>query len=58
MANGWTDTDLAVEAGCHQTSVGRFFAGAIDSPGLGRKLALALGHPVERYLQSKRRRAA
>lgn len=43
-AKGWNDTDLAREAGVHQASIGRWFAGKTSSPKLAAKIAVALGH--------------
>lgn len=49
-AKGWTDTDLAREAGVHQTSIGRWFAGKSSNPKLAAKIAAALGFSTRRYL--------
>jgi ribosome-binding protein aMBF1 (putative translation factor) len=49
-AKGWNDIDLARAAEVHQTTVWRWFAGALNSPRLAKRLAKALGFSPRRYV--------
>lgn len=49
-ALGWSYVDLAVELNVHASTITRFFKGQHQSPGMAKRIALALGHPVVRYL--------
>ena len=51
LALGWTQADLAHHAGISAQTVGRFFAGSFQSPKSAKRIALALGHPITRYLK-------
>jgi len=50
LAKGWNHSEWAEEAGVSVSSVTRFVDGEVQTPGMAKKLALALGHPVDRYL--------
>lgn len=54
---GWTKLDLATEAGVSDMTVIRFLRGERQTPKMAKKLALALGYSVRRYLISRRRAA-
>lgn len=49
-AKGWTGTRLAARAGLAQMTVSRFFRGQPVRPDSAKKLARALGQPIERYM--------
>lgn len=51
---GWMNIDLARLAGVSHTSVGRFLSGERQTPRMAKKLALALGFKVDRYLRGRR----
>ena len=50
LALGWSYSDLAGELNVSVSSVTRFFKGQHQTPGMAKRIALALGHPVVRYL--------
>lgn len=54
---GWTKLDLANEAGVADMTVIRFLRGERQTPKTAKKLALALGYSVRRYLITRRRAA-
>jgi transcriptional regulator with XRE-family HTH domain len=58
LAKGWNYTALASEAGVNLTTVTRFFAGTHQSPATAKKVALALGYPVLRYLKDAKQAVA
>ncbi len=58
LSRGWTYTDLADEAGLSKQTVTAFLGGVNQSPKTARKLALALGYPVVRYVRAAREKAA
>lgn len=47
---GWTFTKIAAETGLAISTVARFFKGSFSSPGTAKRIALAMGHPVSRYV--------
>lgn len=47
---GWTHSDIAAESGLSVPTVTRFFRGTFSSPKTAKRIALALGHPVSRYV--------
>ncbi len=55
---GWRATDLARRAKLTDTSVSRFMRGEAQSAPTAKKLAVALGYTVRRYLVSSRRAVA
>ena len=50
LSKGWNLSDLAAEAEVSVSSVTRFFDGEVQTPGMAKKIAIALGHPVSRYV--------
>lgn len=54
---GWSKLDLANEAGVADMTVIRFLRGERQTAKTAKKLALALGYTVRRYLISRRRAA-
>lgn len=50
LGKGWSFSDVAAEAGVSVASVTRFFNGTHRAPGMAKKIALALGRDVDRYL--------
>lgn len=51
MANhGWDQTDLAREAGVSVATVSRFFSGEYRTNPTAKRLAIALGYAVRRYI--------
>jgi transcriptional regulator with XRE-family HTH domain len=48
---GWSFSDLAAQAGVSVATVSRFFSGANQTPGMAKKIAIALGHPTSRYVR-------
>jgi len=55
---GWMKKDLALRARVSPMAVTRFLRGELQTPRMAKRLALALGHGVRRYLSSPRRDAA
>ncbi len=51
---GWLPIDLARAAGVADMTVYRFLRGERQTPRTAKKLAEALGHPLERYLIQRR----
>lgn len=51
LRHGWSYSDLAREAGCSVQTVSRFFSGAFQTPKSAKKLAIALGFPLARYVK-------
>ena len=51
LRRGWTFSNIADEAGISVPTVSRFFAGERRSPKTAKKIALALGYPVGRYVR-------
>ncbi len=49
-AKGWLRKDLAKRARVSAMAVTRFLAGERQTAPMGKKLARALGHDIERYL--------
>lgn len=49
-SKGWTHQELAVNAGTSCATVTRFLDGKFKSPKTAKKLAMALGYPLDRYL--------
>lgn len=49
-SRGWMRTDLARAAGVSDMTVYRWFDGTARTNRTAKKLALALGHTVDRYL--------
>jgi transcriptional regulator with XRE-family HTH domain len=47
---GWIAADLAREADVSEASVSRFLSGRYQSPRIAKRLAMALGYQVKRYL--------
>lgn len=47
---GWLNTDLARAAEVSDMTVTRWFSGARRTPRTAKKLAFALGYPLERYV--------
>lgn len=58
LSRGWTKRDLARAAGCSEAAVTRFFNGESQAPKMARRLAFALGHPLERYFRESQRLSA
>lgn len=54
---GWMNIDLARLAGVSHTSVGRFLSGERQTPRMAKKLAVALGFKIDRYIKQRRRAA-
>jgi len=50
LSRGWTYSDLAVESELSVQTVMRFFKGTFRSPKTAKRLAHALGYPLNRYL--------
>jgi transcriptional regulator with XRE-family HTH domain len=48
-AKGWIHSDLADEANLSISTVTRFVKGEVQSPRVAKKLAIALGFPLDRY---------
>lgn len=57
-AHGWNDSKLAAVCGLTQPTIGRFFSGVHQTPKTAAAIAMALGHPVERYIRSVREEVA
>jgi transcriptional regulator with XRE-family HTH domain len=57
LAKGWNHSDLAAEAGVSVSSVTRFVGGEVQTPGMAKKLADALGQPLRRYVAVESRPA-
>lgn len=55
---GWTRAELAREAGVADMTVYRFMRGEQKSSRTAKKLALALGYSIRRYMISSRREVA
>lgn len=51
---GWTYRKLAAEADRSEATVCKFFKGVSKSPVTAKQLALAMGHPVSRYVLESR----
>jgi transcriptional regulator with XRE-family HTH domain len=52
-AKGWQPSDLADRAGVAPSTVSRFFSGEIQTARVAKKLAVALGYSLRRYLNFK-----
>lgn len=50
LARGWNYTDVARESGQNVKTVIRFFRREFNTPKAAKKIAFALGHPLDRYL--------
>lgn len=57
-AKGWMLTDIAREAALSNSTVGRFFSGKRRTPRVAKKIALALGYQVKRYIVMKQAMSA
>lgn len=53
-AKGWLPIDLARKAEVSHMAVSRFLSGERQTARMAKKLAVALGHSVRRYLISAR----
>jgi transcriptional regulator with XRE-family HTH domain len=51
VLRGWSHKDLATEAGVDRSTVTRFFLGQHRTPKVAKKIALALGYPLSRYVR-------
>lgn len=51
LSKGWTFSDVAAEAGVSVQTVSRFFSGTFQSPKAAKKIAIALGYHVSRYVR-------
>lgn len=51
LSKGWTYSALAIEAGVSVQTVSRFLGGQFQSPKAAKKIAIALGYPVARYVR-------
>jgi len=49
-AHGWDQTDLARESGVSIATISRFFSGEYRTAPTVKRLALALGYSVRRYI--------
>jgi transcriptional regulator with XRE-family HTH domain len=49
-AKGWDQTDLARESGVSVATVSRFFSGEYQTAPTAKRLGLALGYSVRRYI--------
>jgi transcriptional regulator with XRE-family HTH domain len=49
-SKGWDQTDLARESGVSVATVSRFFGGEYQTAPTAKRLALALGFAVRRYI--------
>lgn len=52
FSRGWSYSDLAVEAGVNVSTVTRFLKSEVQTPNVAKKLAIALGHPLSRYVKN------
>lgn len=57
-ARGMTHSDVAAEIGMSVPTVTRFFRGENCSPKTAKRIAFALGHPLERYVVEITERSA
>lgn len=53
-AKGWLAIDIARKAGISHMTVSRFLSGERQTARMAKKLAVALGYSVRRYLISSR----
>lgn len=51
---GWNQTDLARAAGVSHMTVSRFMSGESQTPKTAKKLAIALGFSIRRYIVQRR----
>lgn len=52
LAKGWNYSDLAGEAELSVATITRFFRGEYQTPKAAKRIAMALGHQLDRYLDS------
>ena len=50
VTKGWEPTDLADRVRCHKSTISRFFSGEHRTAKTAKKIAKALGQPLERYI--------
>lgn len=55
---GWNQADLARVSGRHKATIGRFFAHEIQTAGVAKDIADALGQAVSRYVVRVKTEAA
>lgn len=53
-AKGWNAATLAEQAGLALSTVTRFLGGSSRTPKAAKRMALALGYPVSRYVKAPR----
>jgi hypothetical protein len=52
IARGWNWRTLAKHAGVAPSTVGRFMYGTFQTPDTAKKLADAVGYPLQRYMRT------